>query len=172
MNFLEPILSWPPIARVRHNHALEHATLQILAKKNPHQSAAGYSDARGFWVLGDVSTDDLQAAVDEAINRLRAGERALAIHPNCGTNFATAGVLGGGLAWLATLGERHSWEAKVERLPLMIILITLATILAQPLGMKMQAILTTDAEIGDLKVTEITRLQRKDAPMHRVKTLS
>jgi hypothetical protein len=171
MKILDQILSWQPISRVRRNHALEHASLQILAKKNPHQSAAGYSDTRGFWVLGDVSTDALQEAVDEALARLQAGEWQLAIHPNCGTNFVAAGMVSGSLAWLATLSDRDGWRGKVERLPLMVTLITLGTILAQPLGLKLQQVLTTDAQVGELQVTEIVRLQRKDAPMHRVKTI-
>jgi hypothetical protein len=170
MSILDPILSWPPISRVRRNHALEHASLQILAKKNPHQSAAGYSDTKGFWVLGEVSTDALQEAVDEALARLRAGEWQLAIHPNCGTNFVAAGMVGGGLAWLSTLTNRNDWRGKLERLPLMVTLITLGTILAQPLGLKLQQILTTDAQIGELQVIEIARLQRKDTPIHRVRT--
>ena len=172
MNILDPVLNYPPVSRVRRNHALEHATLQILARKNPYRSAAGYSDTRGFWVLGDISTDDLQDAVTEAANRLRAGEKALAIHPNCGTNFVTAGMVGGVLAWLATLGDRPGWRNKLERLPLLMTLLTIATILSQPLGMRMQALFTTDAAIRDLRVTEITRLQRRDAPMHRVRTIN
>jgi hypothetical protein len=172
MTIFDPILNYPPVSRVRRNHALEHATLQILARKNPYHSAAGYSDTRGFWVLGDVSTDDLTDSVNEALNRLRAGERGLAIHPNCGTNFVTAGIVGGGLAWLATLGERAGWRSKLERLPLLISLLTIATILSQPLGMRIQALVTTDASIRDLRVTEIIRLTRRDAPMHRVKTVN
>ena len=75
-------------------------------------------------------------------------------------------------SWLATLGERPGWRNKLERLPLLMSLLTIATILSQPLGMRMQALITTDAAIRDLRVTEITRLQRRDAPMHRVKTIN
>ena len=69
---------WGLINRVRRNHALEHATLQVLARSNPHGRLAGYSAWNGFWVLGAVSTDALASAVEEALRRLRGGEVSLA----------------------------------------------------------------------------------------------
>src|SRR5512147_3069088 len=100
MTFLDKLLNWPPISRVRRNHALEHATLQIMARKRPTTIAAGYSDTSGFWVIGQVSTEDLEESIKEALARLHAGEHELAIHPNCGTNFVAAGAVAGSLAWL------------------------------------------------------------------------
>jgi hypothetical protein len=79
-NFLE----LPAVSRVRRNHALEHATLQILAKKKPQQAYGGYSDVRGLRILANVSTEDVHEAVEEALQRLRAGDYGLAIHPHCG----------------------------------------------------------------------------------------
>ena len=37
--------------------ALEHATLNLLAKEYPSHPFAGHSDNKGFWVIGDISTD-------------------------------------------------------------------------------------------------------------------
>jgi hypothetical protein len=159
-----------PFSRVRRNHALEHATLQVLSKRDPHLSLAGSSDLGGFWVLGDVDTQDLQESVDEALERLRAGERQLAIHPNCGTNFAAAGLLAGGAAWLGMVGSGGDLRKKVERLPLIISLVTMVLILGQPLGPILQARVTTQASVGDLAITGITRFQRRDMPVHRVTT--
>jgi hypothetical protein len=164
------VLDQGPISRVRRNHGLEHATLQVLAKHDPSLSLAGSSDMGGFWVLGSVDTQALQEAVDEALNRLRGGERELAIHPNCGTNFATAGVLAGGAAWLGMIGSGTGMKRKMERLPLVISLVTVVLMLAQPLGPIMQARVTTQAAPGSLQVTEITRYQRGDMPVHRVST--
>jgi hypothetical protein len=159
-----------PFSRVRRNHALEHATLQVISRKNPRVSLAGSSDMGGFWVLGDVDTQELQEGVDEALDRLRGGERSLAVHPNCGTNFAAAGVLAGGAAWLGMLGSGDGIKRKAERLPLIISLVTVVLILAQPLGPILQARVTTQAAPGDLQVTGITRYQRGEMPVHRVAT--
>ena len=172
MSFLDQVLNWPPISRVRRNHALEHATLQIMARKRPTLMAAGYSDTNGFWVIGQVSTEELEEAVKEASARLRAGERQLAIHPNCGTNFVAAGVVAGSLAWLGMLGHPGGFRRNLERLPLLVTLVTVGIIVAQPLGPILQSRFTVNADIGELKVVEIARLQRPDVMTHRVRTVN
>lgn len=166
-----PVLEIPAIARIRRNHGLEHATLHILAQRHPRMALAGHSDAGGFWVLGDVSIEDVQGSVEEALSRLRAGERRLAIHPNCGTNFATAGVLAGLAAGIAMLGGR-SMRERIERLPLAALLATLALIVAQPLGALVQERITTSGEPGELRVIEIVVTRRGRWRAHRVVTRS
>lgn len=172
MSFLDQVLNWPPISRVRRNHALEHATLQIMARKRPTMVAAGYSDTNGFWVIGQVSTEELEEAVKEASARLRAGERQLAIHPNCGTNFVAAGMVAGSLAWLGMVGSPSGLRRNLERLPLLMTLVTVGIIVAQPLGPLLQSRVTVNPDIGELKVVEIARLQRPDVMTHRVRTVN
>ena len=172
MDYLNKALNFPLISRIRRNHALEHATLQVLAKKVPNLMAAGYSDTRGFFIFGKVSTDQLHDAVNEALRRLQSGEENLAIHPTCGTNFATTGVVAGTLGWLAMLGSGENFRQKLDRLPVVIMLVTVGMILAQPLGPLVQARVTTDGDVGELEVTEITRFERQGAPVHRVKTIN
>ena len=62
------------ITRIRRNHALEHATLHVLAGRRHPRSMAGYSDWRGFWILGDIPIEDLASAVQEARQRLEAAQ--------------------------------------------------------------------------------------------------
>ena len=81
----------PVISRVQRNHGLEHATLHILSQRYPKQSLAGHSDTAGFWIIGDVTIEDVYESVEEALSRLRNGEKHLAVHRNCGTNFVTSG---------------------------------------------------------------------------------
>jgi hypothetical protein len=170
-SFAKPILEIPAIARTRRNHGLEHATLHVLAKSHPHIPLAGHSDAGGFWVLGDVSIEDVQIAVDEALSRLRAGEHKLAIHPNCGTNFATAGILAGLSAGAAILGGRSKRD-RIERLPLAALMATMALIVAQPLGTRIQERVTTSGDPGDLRVVEIVANRRGRWKAHRIVTRS
>jgi len=158
------------VSRVRRNHALEHATLQILGTKYPRKGLVANSDVRGFWVFGEVSTETLQEAVDEALARLKNGEHQLAIHPNCGTNYVTSGILAGMFAWLAMLGRRRSLRDSIDRLPLVMSLVTIALIFAQPLGPLFQANFTIDPKVGKMQVVEIIRYQRHEIPAHRVKT--
>lgn len=155
------------IARTRRNHALEHATLQVIAQKHPDLKLGGYSDPRGFWVIGPVATQDLQLAVDEALARLHNGERQLAIHPNCGTNVAVSGLFAGLAAWVGLLGandNRRRWD----RLPLVVSLVTLSLILTRPLGPLVQQQVTTDAVTNGLQVMAIYYNERSELPAHRV----
>jgi len=167
----QPILEREPLLHIRRNHALEHATLQLLGNKNPLLKLIGSSDIQGFWVIGEVDTQTLQEAADEALARLKAGERELAIHPNCGTNFAISGLLAGCAAWLAMLGSGGA-RRKLERLPWVISLVTMVLVLTQPLGPLFQARVTTEARPGDLSIISITCMERNGLFMHRVVTRS
>ena len=97
MSITEQLLNTKPISRIRRNHGLEHATLHVLANRHPGKRMAGYSDLSGFWIVADLPGQEIKDAADEALQRLSQGEHKLAVHPNCGTNFATAGSLAGNL---------------------------------------------------------------------------
>ena len=112
MDQFNGLLNWGPLSLVRRNHGLEHATLNLLAVTSPHHSFAGHSDSKGFWIIGDVSTDTLLETVQSALQRMKAGESSLAVHANCGTNYVTAGLIAGSLAWLATLGKASTFKKK------------------------------------------------------------
>jgi hypothetical protein len=167
---LSAILEFPMISRIRRNHGLEHATLHTLAKQLPHTMLAGHSDMGGFWIIGDVSSDLLHTAVQEAIARLRSGESGLAIHPNCGTNIATAGALAGIAGSLAMLGSGKRIREKLNRLPIAAMLATMALIIAQPLGMLLQARVTTSGDPGSLEVIAITHRRQGRMTVHRIQT--
>src|SRR5581483_6864729 len=82
----QPFLNLPYVRRTRRNHGLEHATVHVLNKP-----VSGRSDAGGFWLMGDVSTSEVEAAAREALRRMQNGEHQLAVHPNCGTGLVTTG---------------------------------------------------------------------------------
>ena len=157
-------------SRVRRNHGLEHATLHLLAQRHAGRSMAGYSDPGGFWLMGDVPTAHVRAAVDEALRRMRAGEHRLAVHPFCGTNFVTSGILTALAAFVALLGAGRGLRSRLERLPLAATLATLALIVGQPLGLLLQANVTTSGEPGALEVIEVRRANRGGMPAHRILT--
>lgn len=170
MSIAKLFLNWGPVGKVRRNHAFEHATLQVLFEQKKAGRLSGLSSTFGFWVFGEVDTEDLIKAALEARQRLEDGEHQLAIHPNCGTNFATTGVISGTLAWLAMLGLGKSWRDRFDRLATVITLVTLGTIIAQPLGPKMQEWVTTEPNLGSLHVTEVQRFMERKPPSHRVIT--
>jgi hypothetical protein len=170
MSNFEQVLDWGPFSRIRRNHALEHATLQVLSEQNPKLHMAGYSDPRGFWLVGDVDTVLIEQAVQQALARLNGGEASLAVHPNCGTNLVTTGFLAGAFAWLGMLGAGRSTRDRVERLPMVISLVTLAMLAAQPVGPFVQKHVTTSPDTKRMSVSRVERTQRGDVALHRVTT--
>src|SRR5450432_4134839 len=92
-NFAQPVLDLPLIRRTRRNHGLEHATIHILSQRVSNLKMAGRSTDSGFVLLGDAPTEQVEAAVREALRRMSAGEHGLAVHPNCGTNLVTTGLM-------------------------------------------------------------------------------
>ena len=167
---LDAVLAKPTVERVRKNHGLEHATIHVLGERARRGGMAGRSDRHGFTLYGDVPTEVLADACEWALQRLRAGERGLAIHPYCGTNFVTAGVLSSVVAALALLGAGRGWRARLARLPRLISLMTAALILAQPLGLAIQRDVTTSGDPGGLQIVSIKRRRIGALTFHRVET--
>ena len=160
-------LQIPFIAQTRRNHALEHATVHLLNRRYPATQLVGWSTPYGFYIYGHVPTAEVQHAASEALARLRRGENHLAIHPRCGTNVVTAGTLVGLISFLAMLpGDRHS---RRERLPLVVLLATLALIVAQPLGLLVQERITTDPNQMDVSISKIERGISSKTPVHHVR---
>ncbi|HMB23203.1 MAG: DUF6391 domain-containing protein [Chloroflexota bacterium] len=165
-NIFNPILNLPPYLATRRNHALEHAALKVLARKYDDRNLAGHSNPTGFFLFGDIATEDIRAAVREAETRLRAGERELAIHPGCGTNVATSMLLPAAFMFFPLQRMRSNlWRLLL--LPVALLLAIFGFLLSKPLGPWLQRHVTTEADLGNLQVVEI-RLTRKGA--HRIIT--
>ena len=90
---IQTFLKLPVVSRVRRNHGLEHATLHVLSRRHPGQPLSGHSDTGGFWLVGNLPTEEVYSAAQEALVRLNAGERSLAVHQNCGTNYVISGSM-------------------------------------------------------------------------------
>jgi hypothetical protein len=164
------ILDFQPISRVRRNHGLEHATLHILSKKYPKARMGGISSPFGFTILSEATTEEVAEAAIEALKRLRAGEADLAVHPNCGTNYAVPGAIVGLLTWLGTLGSDKTMKSKWERLPLLILLATIGLIITRSLGPKVQKQITTSGTPENLELERVETSVRAGVRFHRVIT--
>ena len=159
------ILDLPYILETRRNHALEHATLHMLARTHKI-NMGGHSNPTGFFIFGELRTEDIRAALEEAYTRLRGGENELAIHPGCGTNLVATAFLPGTLAWLPFQSTR-STRIRLLLLPLAILFGVFGFILSKPLGTWMQRNLTTEADLGNMRIVDVT-LVRKG--VHRIMT--
>lgn len=153
------------ISRVKRNHGLEHATIHILSESHKRFSAQGNSDHRGFHlnIYGDVTEDDVRAAVAEAHRRMKAGERHLAVHPNCGTVLVTTAALATLAAqvalavenWREPSGGRVRPLSVLNAMPGAMVAVVGAIIVGRPLGVRLQERYTVDGDLADLEVESV-----------------
>jgi hypothetical protein len=163
------ILDIPVLSRIRRNHGLEHATITLLSQRFPNLRMAGYSFPGGFILLGDIPTADVRELVAQALSRMNNGERHLAVHPNCGTNYAVSGLVAGTLAWLGMAGAKSKRD-QFERLPLVVTLATLWFIISAPLGPKVQEYVTTSGDPQGLSIVDIFPVRYGEFSLHRIVT--
>ena len=141
------------IGTVRRNHALEHATIAVLAARLGHDiRLVGRSTFNGFYLYGEMDEEQVRQSSAEALARLRGGESHLAISPMCGTNLAVAGLLAGASSLIA-LGNR----SRLQRTPNVLLASMLAVLAAQPLGGLAQKHLTTHPDLSDTELVSIRR---------------
>ncbi len=153
------------LTQLRQNHALEHATIHVLSQRHRGVQVLGRSDFGGFTLFGALSTEDVASASLEGLARLQRGESGLAVHPRCGTNLATSSLLVACFSFVAMGGRvRSRWE----RLPRLIIATLAALTLAQPLGLWMQAHVTTTPQMAGARVESVMRQDRGRVISHRV----
>jgi len=135
---------------LRRNHALEHATIVVMMQREPGRRFNGFSDDDGFFVQGvRSSTDDVDGAAREALKRLRAGEKGLAIHRNCGTTIVAANMLAA-VFFLVALGVGLYLEW-----PLYLLIlggVALSLLLRVPLSLLLQRFVTTDSDLSNAEV--------------------
>jgi hypothetical protein len=150
---------------VRQNHALEHATIVLLSKKFPDVRLAGVSSALGFFVFGDLPTEAILPAAQEALTLLRTTQPELAIHERCGTNLAVSGMLTG-LSAMAVARMRRPFNNANN----VILASTAALILARPLGLEVQRYLTTKTPNASMVIEKVTPMKLFGTPAHFVST--
>lgn len=166
MNPIEQVVQQVTLgAAVRENHALEHATIVILSRRFPEARLSGISFATGFFVFGDLPTEAIRPAAEQALARLRGGEPEMAIHERCGTNLAVAGILTG-LSAAAVSRLRKPYRSVNNA----ITAATLALIVARPTGLLVQRYVTTKTPSREMKIMGIKRLTFLGSPAHFVRT--
>lgn len=155
------------LGRIRRNHGLEHATIHMLSEGHKNFSAQGNSNHRGFSlnIYGDISEEDVAAAVAEAHRRMKGGEAHLAVHPNCGTVLLTTAAMGALASQSAfSLEQRRQRRSRMDLsvffngLPAAILAGVLSLILSKPVGLALQEKFTTDGDLGDLEVVSVRKV--------------
>lgn len=158
------LLDVPLIQTLRRNHAVEHATMHILAQRQPYLNAVARTAVDGFYVYGRVDTKALADTAAEALGRLQTGQAELAVHPRCGTNLAVTGFLAGLATFLAAGGSK----SRLSKIPRFILAATLAVIIAQPLGLLVQERVTTSPDAAGLTIGRVSQRAVGSLTVHKV----
>lgn len=166
MNAVEQVVQQMTLGgAVRENHALEHATIVILSKRFPEARLSGVSFATGFFVFGEVPTEAVRPAAEQALSRLRGNEPEMAIHERCGTNLAVAGMLTG-LSAMTVAKMRKPFNTFNN----VILASTASLVLARPLGLLVQRYITTRTPGESMRLVGVKRLNFLGSPAHFVQT--
>jgi hypothetical protein len=158
------------VARTRRNHGLEHATINVLSEQKPGLRLAGYSTPFGFSIVGSITLEMLTNAIVEAQQRVASGRRNLVIHERCGTNYVAGGVLAGFVSWMSMLGVRRGVRSQLQRLPLVILLSTLALLYSPTMGTWLQRNVTTSSQVQELGIVRITQGRLGKLPRYTIQT--
>jgi hypothetical protein len=151
------------VRRTRQHHAIEHATLHVLAARFPHRRMAGYSDPGGFTIFCDLPLETVRRGVSDALLQLQSGQAELAIHPNCGTNLAVTALLA---TAAASVGGGRSRDP-LARFTGGLALVMPALLVAQPLGLSVQRY-TTLAAVNDCWIKDMRAIDRGPVKAVRV----
>ena len=152
------------ISNTRRNHAIEHATVAVLLERfGLGLRVSGRATPSGFYLYGDVPTDAVRSAAEEALRRLRDGQAGLAVSPLCGTNLVVAALLAT-VAGFISLGPKR----ELARLPQTAMAVLGAMLLAQPLGRAAQRHITTAAAVDGASIVGVTRRGHGSKTAHRI----
>jgi len=135
---------------IRRNHALEHATINVLEKYAGRTLLlAGLSQKNGFIISGAQDPNLVIKAAQEGLNLLKQGECQLAIHRRCGTSIAIANFLAAVL-FLIFLIQTGNFSIFA-----IIIALILANALGPYLGELTQKYFTTSCDVKYLEIVGI-----------------
>lgn len=132
--------------RLRKNHALEHATINVIEERFGATNLAGLARVDGFYIKGFVDPILLEEAARVALFRLKNGEKELAVHKRCGTTMAMVNFLSA--VTFLTLLFFTGYLTVLN----VIIALLVSYILGPILGPWVQRKLTTLADVRDMEI--------------------
>lgn len=144
---------------IRRNHALEHATINVLEKyASGRLPLSGLAQKNGFIISGAQDPNLVVEAAQEGLSLLKRGECQLAIHRNCGTSIAIANFIAA-LLFLIFLIQTGYFSIFA-----ILIALLMANILGPYLGEFTQKYFTTSCDVEDLEIVGIEPEFRRGEP--------
>ncbi len=130
---------------LRKNHALEHATINVLEEKfGKGFFYSGMAQEEGYFIRGRANPWDVEEAAREGLIRLQRGEKELAVHSRCGTTILVFNIISS-IVFLTILFGFGAFT-----LIHVILAILLANLVGPYLGIFFQKWLTTSSRVEDM----------------------
>ncbi|GAB6100687.1 DUF6391 domain-containing protein [Halanaerocella petrolearia] len=136
---------------LRRNHALEHATINVLEEKYGCQNLSGLSKEDGFYISGLFDPLVIEEAAYEGLTRLQQGETDLVVHRRCGTSMAMANILAAVIFFLLL------FITKSFSLLNVFLALFLAKFLGPTLGVWFQKNFTTSYQVEGMSIEGVSR---------------
>ncbi len=140
--------------RIRRNHALEHATINIIEEQGGVSGISGMAFDDGFSLSGLLDPEPVLRASRVALERLSRGERHLAISRRCGTTVVVVNTISAVVFILLLF-----ITGKLAVFPVILSLLV-AYILGPIASPLVQRLITTDPEVGSLEITGVETRSR------------
>lgn len=134
---------------LRKNHALEHATINVIEEHFGPRQLSGYATEEGFYILGVIAPNILDAAARAGHGRLLAGEKELAVHRRCGTTIAAANFISSAAFLGLLLATRHFTFFNV------VVALAIANLTGPLLGTILQKHVTTSWDVRDREIVGV-----------------
>ena len=134
---------------IRKNHAIEHATINVLEEMYGIKRLAGFSEEDGYFLFGSSDMEKVENASREGLQRLKEGEKKLAIHKECGTSAGVANFIMA-LAFIVLLVTTGAFSVLFFFFALLIVLI-----IGPVLGELAQEFLTTSSKVESIDIDHI-----------------
>ena len=135
--------------QLRTNHALEHATINVIEEQYGCMNLAGLGQENGFIIQGPIDPYTVEKAARAGLVRLQGGERDLAIHRRCGTSMLAANLVSSVLIVLLL------WKIGYFGIFYIILALVLAQFLGPPLGRLFQKYLTTSPDVEGFEIVDV-----------------
>ena len=132
--------------KLSRNHALEHATVNVLEEKYGYRNLSGLAKEDGFQISGQFDPYVVEDAAREGLFRLQQGENKLVVHKRCGSSMIVANLLSA-ITFIILLFMTQTFS-----LLNVILALLLARLLGPTIGAWVQKQFTTSADVEGMEI--------------------
>ncbi|NLC10918.1 MAG: hypothetical protein GX767_01520 [Firmicutes bacterium] len=135
---------------LRANHALEHATINVIEEQLGPLPLTGQGEKNGFLIQGPLlSPEIVYEAAQVALERLKMGEKDLVVHRRCGTSILSANFL------FSLLFLFFLWRVGYFSFFNILLSLIAAQLLGPYLGVWAQKYITTSTRVHNMEIVGV-----------------